>query len=39
MKDHFQPRISSDLAYLACPMWEASYTVGPQQYHVTLFPF
>lgn len=25
--------------YLACPMCEASYTVGPQQYHVTLFPF
>lgn len=24
--------------HLAWPMCEASYTVGPQQYHVTLFP-
>lgn len=25
--------------YLACPMWEASYTVGPQLYQRTLLPF
>lgn len=24
---------------LACPMCEASYTVGPQLYQVTLLPF
>lgn len=29
---------SSASRYLACPMCEASYTVGPQQYHVTRFP-
>ena len=27
------------IIYLACPMWDASYTVGPQLYHSTLFPF
>lgn len=25
--------------YRACPMCEASYTVGPQLYQCTLFPF